>query len=94
MPAVALALTKRAPDESWSNDLDAQLDLEREAGLTPDFAEGTQAFLRKRPPVFMRRGRRIFDPPRLGISPLVRRGLNPVYNGRAFPEWRLSWRTS
>ncbi len=58
-PAVALALTKRALEESWSNDLDAQLDFEREsqheAGLAPDFAEGIQAFLQKRPPVFMTR---------------------------------------
>ncbi len=41
---------------SWSNDLDAQLDLEREtqreASLTPDYAEGVRAFLAKRPPVF------------------------------------------
>ncbi|HEY7244125.1 MAG TPA: enoyl-CoA hydratase-related protein [Xanthobacteraceae bacterium] len=38
-PAVALALTKRALDESWNNDLDTQLDLEREmqreASLAP-----------------------------------------------------------
>jgi 2-(1,2-epoxy-1,2-dihydrophenyl)acetyl-CoA isomerase len=58
-PAVALALTKRALDESWSNDLDAQLDLEREtqreASLTPDYAEGVRAFLGKRPPVFTSR---------------------------------------
>ena len=55
-PAVGLALTKRLLDESWSNDLDAQLDLEREcqreASLAPDYAEGVRAFLQKRPPVF------------------------------------------
>src|SRR4029453_19040068 len=55
-PTVALALIKRVLDESWSNDLDAQLDLEREtqheASLTPDYAEGVRAFLAKRPPVF------------------------------------------
>jgi len=47
---------KRALDEAWANDLDAQLDLEREsqreASLTPDYAEGMRAFLQKRPPVF------------------------------------------
>ena len=55
-PAVALALIKRLLDESWSNDLDTQLDLEREAqreaSLSPDYAEGVHAFLQKRPPVF------------------------------------------
>jgi len=55
-PTVALALIKRALDEAWGNDLDAQLDLEREsqreASLTPDYAEGMRAFLQKRPPVF------------------------------------------
>jgi len=55
-PTVALALIKRVLDESWSNDLDAQLDLEREtqheASLTPDYAEGVRAFLAKRPAVF------------------------------------------
>ena len=55
-PAVALALIKRLIDESWSNDLDTQLDLEREAqreaSLSPDYAEGVYAFLQKRPPVF------------------------------------------
>ena len=53
---MALALTKRALDEAWANDLDAQLDLEREsqreASLTLDYAEGMRAFLQKRPPVF------------------------------------------
>src|SRR3979490_594706 len=55
-PTVGLALCKRLLDQSWSNDLDAQLDLEREsqreASLTPDYAEGVHAFLGKRPPVF------------------------------------------
>jgi 2-(1,2-epoxy-1,2-dihydrophenyl)acetyl-CoA isomerase len=55
-PTVALALIKRALDEAWGNDLDAQLDLEREsqreASLTPDYTEGVRAFLQKRPPVF------------------------------------------
>jgi 2-(1,2-epoxy-1,2-dihydrophenyl)acetyl-CoA isomerase len=60
-PTMALALIKRVLDESWSNDLDTQLDLEREtqheASLTADYAEGVRAFLGKRAPVFTgRRG--------------------------------------
>jgi 2-(1,2-epoxy-1,2-dihydrophenyl)acetyl-CoA isomerase len=55
-PTVGLALIKRVLDESWGNDLDTQLDLERElqreASLTPDYAEGVRAFLQKRKPVF------------------------------------------
>jgi 2-(1,2-epoxy-1,2-dihydrophenyl)acetyl-CoA isomerase len=51
-----LALTKRALDRAEANDLDQQLDLERdlqeEAGISPDHAEGVRAFLEKRPPVF------------------------------------------
>ena len=58
-PAAGLALIKRVLEESWSNDLDAQLDLEREtqreASLTPNYAEGVRAFLEKRPPVFATR---------------------------------------
>jgi 2-(1,2-epoxy-1,2-dihydrophenyl)acetyl-CoA isomerase len=58
-PAVGLALTKRVLEDSWSNDLDAQLDLEREtqreASLSPDYAEGVRAFLEKRAPKFATR---------------------------------------
>ncbi len=55
-PTVGLALIKRALDESWNNDLESQLELERElqrqASLTPDYAEGVRAFMAKRKPVF------------------------------------------
>jgi len=57
--SAALALTKRALDAAQANDLDKQLDLERDlqakAGASPDHAEGVRAFLEKRPPVFGRR---------------------------------------
>jgi 2-(1,2-epoxy-1,2-dihydrophenyl)acetyl-CoA isomerase len=55
-PTAALALIKRALEESAGNDLDTQLDLERDlqavAAAMPDHAEGLRAFLEKRPPAF------------------------------------------
>src|SRR5215813_10125903 len=55
-PPAGLALITRALDQSWENDLDTQLDLEREfqreASLHPDYAEGVRAFMEKRPPRF------------------------------------------
>ncbi len=55
-PTYGLGLTKRAIQASADNPFDAQLDLERdlqrEAGRTPDYAEGVRAFLEKRVPQF------------------------------------------
>jgi 2-(1,2-epoxy-1,2-dihydrophenyl)acetyl-CoA isomerase len=55
-PTQGLALIKRALNASASNTLDAQLDLERdlqrEASLTHDYAEGVRAFMEKRKPNF------------------------------------------
>jgi 2-(1,2-epoxy-1,2-dihydrophenyl)acetyl-CoA isomerase len=55
-PTVGLGLTKHAIQASAQNTLDTQLDLERdlqrEAGRTPDYAEGVRAFLEKRAPQF------------------------------------------
>ena len=55
-PTQGLALIKQALNASAGNDLDAQLDLERDvqrkAGRTPDYAEGVRAFMEKRPARF------------------------------------------
>jgi 2-(1,2-epoxy-1,2-dihydrophenyl)acetyl-CoA isomerase len=55
-PTQGLALIKRAFAASASNTLEQQLDLERdlqrEAGKTPDYAEGVRAFMEKRQPRF------------------------------------------
>ena len=57
MPMVAtLGLIKHALDASEHHGLDEQLnlerDLQRQAGFTPDFREGVDAFLQKRAPRF------------------------------------------
>ena len=55
-PTVGLGLTKKIVQQAATNTLDEQLDLERdtqrEAGRTPDYAEGVSAFLEKRAPVY------------------------------------------
>jgi 2-(1,2-epoxy-1,2-dihydrophenyl)acetyl-CoA isomerase len=55
-PTVGLGLIKQALDASETNDLDQQLDLERDfqgqAGRTPDYMEGVTAFFQKRQPKF------------------------------------------
>jgi 2-(1,2-epoxy-1,2-dihydrophenyl)acetyl-CoA isomerase len=56
MPTKAIGLTKRLLNESMSNDLTSQLDLEStlqiEAAQTKDYAEGVAAFVAKRKPEF------------------------------------------
>lgn len=56
MPTKGLGLTKRLLNESFGNDLDTQLQREKEvqteAGKTHDYNEGVQAFLEKRKPEF------------------------------------------
>jgi 2-(1,2-epoxy-1,2-dihydrophenyl)acetyl-CoA isomerase len=55
-PTYGLGLTKQAIHASATNSFDAQTDLERdlqrEAGRTPDYAEGVRAFFEKRSPRF------------------------------------------
>lgn len=56
MPTKGLGLTKKLLNQSFSNNLQEQLDMEAEmqiiAGATNDNKEGVQAFLEKRKPVF------------------------------------------
>ena len=56
LPTKGLALTKKALNQSFINDLNEQLDLEEqlqgEAGKTFDYNEGVKAFQEKRKPNF------------------------------------------
>ena len=56
MPTKALGLTKRLLNQSLTNDLTAQLELESklqiEAAQSNDYAEGVSAFMEKRKPTF------------------------------------------
>jgi 2-(1,2-epoxy-1,2-dihydrophenyl)acetyl-CoA isomerase len=56
MPTRAFGLTKKAVNQSFTNDLTTQLAVEEklqtEAGQSADFKEGVNAFLEKRKPVF------------------------------------------
>lgn len=56
MPTQALGFTKRLLNESMTNNLEQQLDLESELQITSaqseDYAEGVAAFIEKRKPIF------------------------------------------
>jgi 2-(1,2-epoxy-1,2-dihydrophenyl)acetyl-CoA isomerase len=56
MPTKGLALTKEAFNQSYSNNLEQQLELEdvlqQQAANTEDYHEGVNAFIEKRKPVF------------------------------------------
>lgn len=56
MPTRGLGLTKKAVNQSWTNNLTEQLKVEEllqtEAGHTHDFQEGVNAFMEKRKPSF------------------------------------------
>lgn len=56
MPTRSLALTKHALNQSFTQDFEAQLELEdkfqQDAALTYDYREGVEAFLQKRTPAF------------------------------------------
>jgi 2-(1,2-epoxy-1,2-dihydrophenyl)acetyl-CoA isomerase len=56
MPTKGLGLTKRLLNHTFNNDLEQQLDMEKElqveAGSSEDFKEGVNAFLEKRKPIF------------------------------------------
>ncbi|HAV02562.1 MAG TPA: enoyl-CoA hydratase, partial [Chryseobacterium sp.] len=56
LPTKAIALTKKAFNESYGNSLSQQLDLEgilqQEAAESEDFREGIAAFLEKRAPEY------------------------------------------
>jgi len=57
MPTQGLALTKLALNKSFTNNWDQQLqvedELQQQAALTTDYAEGINSFLEKRKPIFI-----------------------------------------